>query len=277
MSKTGTIVIGLATALAVLGVAAPRPAYAQTVLLDALGGGGQRAGQVITVGTNVNLSASVSEYPGGLPAGWTLTISCKGQNKTRWTDMGCTGYPCRRGVFSNVPGTWTCVAQLYRGAGWAVLRKSLTLTYGGAATGAYQVTLEVLNAHVTVNFRIAGGTPPTANGISRCYRGFECSPPALNPFRASWDPSNPPNWVLPARGVTTVNANAWTNAPVPAGWFVAIVNGPGNACVGPQGCSAVIGKTGSVNELSATVCRTSDGICMVNNGVSATVSVGWQQ
>ena len=278
MLKTHVIVIGLATALVALAFSTPRPAYAQTILFDALGSPGQRAGQVITAGVHVTLSARVAEYPNGLPAGWTLQILCKGK-KPNWTVVQtCPAggpYPCQRGVFSNVPGNWTCRAQLYRGPGWAVLTQSLPLTYGGAATGASQLIFEVGDKRVASNFTLQGNT---LNETERCWRGGtmttlisgrqvctgrgdEMATPTSSP--------NPANWVT-ARSDVAVPATAYVNAPLPSAWYLRLrrsSGGPGARVVCDRQqlrCEFTFGPYASPvpgESIGADICRSSDNWC----------------
>jgi hypothetical protein len=230
----------------------------------------------------------VAEYPNGLPAGWTLLILCRGKKPT-WTNVGCAGYPCQRGVFSNVTGTWTCVAQLYRGSGWAVLTKSVTFTYGGAATGASQLIFEVGDKRVAINFSLEADK---ISETERCWRGGTMTrllsgrevctgrgDERATATGSTW--TSAVNWTSPVRFNAAVTATAYVNAPLPSGWYLLLICGgncPGVTVreVDQERVQAVFGPYAAPHPsegVEAFICRSRDNWC---GGLVAAIDINRQ-
>jgi hypothetical protein len=115
MSKTGTVLIGLITALVLLAGPAPAPVYARAVDLQLLVLAREQG--TINVGDHVVLRVTVDGSE-TLPASWAPQIQCRGRGDWKvipTCPAGARG-PCVRGVFLNAPGNWTCRAVAYWGS-----------------------------------------------------------------------------------------------------------------------------------------------------------------
>ncbi len=260
------IVIGVATAVPVLDLAASTPVNAQAPLV-ALQWSGPNVGGVVNVGDSVTLTATqVARGPIG-------RVEIQGRRlKPFWSVLQtCSSLPCQRIVHSDVPGTFRfravrrdCVRCK------EVPSAEITVTWdavGNPAPG--QLILEVHDKRVAVKISINGNS---LTEVSREWKGAPSLGMGSKPQRAS-----PPgvNWTAPVSFRTAINAHVWLDAPLPKPWSLQLRDKNGVVC-GPerQECVRTIGPRpdARADSVEAQLCRSTDGWC----SEPWAININWQ-
>jgi hypothetical protein len=232
MLKAYTIVISLATALFVLGLAAPMPVYAQQVTLSS-------KSIALTAGDTVHLTATARNLNTSIP--WTLQIWEIAPVKRLLTN-GAGVTELRFDFSENAAASHTYQAILNQPPMVAVPRFSNEVQVVWADRTPTQLILEVNDRRVAVNYTFVN--PDASSGVRRdstiwkAVGGASPTSPLgtkASPTGSDWTAAV--NWTAPLRGREPAQVHAYFNASLPPPWVLYLsLNGSGNtnSLCGPQ-------------------------------------------
>lgn len=234
MLKAYTIVIRLATALFVLGLAAPMPVYAQGVTFEK-----SSKSLALTAGDTVHLTATARNLNTSIP--WTLQIWEIAPARTLLAN-GAGVTELRFDASENAAASRTYQAILNQPPQVAVPRYSNEVQVVWADRTPTQLILEVNDRRVAVNYTFVN--PDVPSGVRRDSTIWKevagASPTSplgekASPTGSNWTAAV--NWTAPLRGRQPAEVHAYFNAPLPPPWVLYLsLNGSGNtnSLCGPQ-------------------------------------------